>query len=401
MQKNQTKDQEDFYKACVSLAERITARQNDLLELLSEYETHETVHDEIERSTETLHGIKQEMQSISDPLSDLTIATFFPLNLPLYSLVLFGVAPSIFSNHVYIRPPEVMHDILAKLWDLLDINSLFPEISLKPTPRHIFLELYVAEADAIIFTGKYENALDIHKKAPHALLIYNGSGVNPFLLFENADVDLAVAKAVEMRCFNSGQDCAGPDAFFVPSSLVDQFVDKLRVALKEIKVGDTKDPSVHVGRTMKEAYITELQQWLKTEERYLVDGGEIDTENKFVYPSIVHKKADEHTDDEFHEFFAPYFYVLEYGSNEELEKVLHKRGFRERGMYISIFGDNPEIESQLDFVKLLRNVIVNDVEIGNDEYGGYGSRANFLLYANKKLVRPVLISRDLHVALKS
>lgn len=397
----QNSKNQHFYKACLTLAEQIAHKQDALLELLSVYETHETVHDEIQRSVETLHGVEKEMESLTHPLNGLTIATFFPLNLPLYSLVLFGIVPSLFASHVYIRPPEVMHDILTKLWDLLDINSLFPTLSLKPTPRHIFMDLYVAESDVIIFTGKYENALDIHNKCPHALLVYNGSGVNPFLLFGNADVNLAVKKAVEMRCFNSGQDCAGPDAFIVPSSLADTFIDKLKARLDTIKVGDTIDPHTDVGRTMKESYILELQKWIKKEEDNLVYGGDIDEQNRFVYPSIVHKNVNDHTGEEFHEFFAPYFYVLEYENNDDLEKIIHKRGFRERAMYVSVFGSNPKIEHQLGFVKLLRNVIVNDVEIGNSEYGGYGTRANFLLYDNKKLVQPILISRDIHAMLGS
>lgn len=68
-------------------------------------------------------------------------------------------------------------------------------------------------------------------------------------------------------------------------------------------------------------------------------------------------------------------------------------------MYLSIFGDNPELEAKLTFGKILKNKIVNDVECGNEEYGGWGAKANFILYGDTKLVQPVLISRDLHKVL--
>lgn len=389
-----------FFETCDQFATVIESNRSQLTELLSHYETHETVNDELERSIETLRGMPKELAPLDKPLHDLTIATFFPLNLPLYSLVLFAIAPSVFCKAVYVRPPEVMQTILDELWDLLNINNYFPQISLKNVPRHIFVDLYAAESDAIIFTGKYENALAIHKLCPRSLLLYNGSGINPFILFDNADVDLAARKAVEMRCFNSGQDCAGPDAFFVPSSLADQFTNKLKALLADVQVGDTHDPKTMVGPTMKQTYIKELQNWMKQSSAKVIFGGDIDTKHHYVYPTIVQNSVKQHNGASFHEFFAPFFYVLTYDNTAELEKVLLTPSFQERGMYISVFGSDPSVEKKLTFVRLLHDKIVNDVERGNTAYGGYGEKANFLLFNGKKQVQPVLISRDLHAMLR-
>lgn len=388
---------EAFTEACSDLAEHIERNREVLLPLLRQYETDEAAHDEIARSTEALRGIAAEMENITDPLQGLNIATIFPLNLPLYSLIIFGVIPSIFAKNVFIRPPEVMRPILGSLWKILEIHERFPVISLKPTPREAFVQLYASECDVIIFTGKYENALAIHKRCPYALLIYNGSGVNPFVLFENGDIGLAAKKAVEMRCFNSGQDCAGPDAFFVPSSMKDDFISRLESELKDIKVGSTEDPSVKVGPIMKVAYISELKRWLEKHRDNIVYGGQIDDGNHLVYPAIVSEHLDPAGSYEFHEFFAPYFYVLAYDDAEDLRQIFASEAFKERGMYVSVFGDNQEIESELtSTVQVLKNVIVNDVERGNEQYGGFGPCANFLLFGDKKAVHPVLISRDMH-----
>ncbi|CAN5179098.1 hypothetical protein BH09PAT3_BH09PAT3_2420 [soil metagenome] len=393
---------EHYFAQCDALADIIQSHEDELITLLCQYETYESAKDEVMRTLEALHGMRDEVGAVKEPLTGLTVSTFFPLNLPLYSLIIFGIAPSVFAKQVFIRPPEIMHGILTSLWDVLHISGLFPDISLQATPRHIFVQLYAQESDVIIFTGRYENALAIHEQCPYALLIYNGSGVNPLLLFDNADVDLAARKAVEMRCFNSGQDCAGPDAFFVPSQLADEFVDKLKTILQTIKVGDSSDPSVRVGRTMKQAYITELKQWLENEKEFMVFGGEIEERSHLVHPAIIRKKLSQLTENyAFHEFFAPYFYVIEYDNDAELEKVLLSKPFMDRGMYISVFGDNPKLEAKLTFVQLLKNVIVNDVEQGNQQYGGFGIHANFLLYGDKTVVHPILISRDIHEMLSS
>ncbi len=386
---------ESFTADCNHLASKILQRRYDLVGLLSQYETYETANDEIERSVEALRGMSKELSAIKHPLSNLTISTFFPLNLPLYSLVLFGIAPSVFARQVYIRPPEIMHKMLQEVFEFLEISKLFANISVHVVPRYIFMDLYASESDVIVFTGKYENALSIHKQCPQALLVYNGSGINPFLLFDDANIDLAVAKAVEMRCFNSGQDCAGPDAFFIPTTLADAFVGKLQRALEQVKVGDSTDPEVRVSRTMKETYIQQLQPVLERERQNLVYGGEIDLEKHLVHPTIVVKPIAEHAGN-FHEFFAPVFYVLEYNDIAELEKALFSQELIDRSMYISVFGNNEEIENKLTFARLLKDKIVNDVERGNYEYGGYGPNANFLLYGDQKVIQPVLISRDMH-----
>jgi len=358
----------NFLETCLAFAKVIERHQDELYQLLSAYETHETTTDEIERSIETLRGMKAELDPIEHPLQELTLATFFPLNLPLYSIILFAIAPSVFCRAVYVRPPEVMQTILDELWDLLDIKRFFPQIALKNVPRHIFVELYAAESDAIVFTGKYENTLAIHELCPQSLLLYNGSGINPFVLFKDADIDLAAQKAVEMRCFNSGQDCAGPDAFFVPTELADTFIAKVGTILDAVQVGDTHNPETVVGPTMKQTYIAELKDWLKHTRDGVVYGGEIDEKQHLVHPTIVRSTIHGLDTNNFHEFFAPFFYVITYDSDAELETVLLSPKFKERG---------------------------------NTAYGGYGDKANFLLYNGKKTVQPVLISRDLHAVLSS
>lgn len=388
-----------FLQSCRKLEVIMKAHEAEIIKLLVTYETHDAAQDEITRSIEALQGFKDEIYSLDNHIDDLNIATIFPLNLPLYSLIIFGVAPSVYSSNVFIRPPEIMTDMLNELFKILKIDELFSNISLKPSPRHIFIQLYASEADVIIFTGKYENALAIQKQCKQALLIYNGSGVNPFIIFENANIALAADKAVEMRCFNSGQDCAGPDAFFVPASKADEFTENLKSLLDKIEVGDTSIATVRVGKTMKPTYIHELKEWLKDEKQHIVYGGKIDDKNQLVYPTIIRRHIKNIGQPTFHEFFAPYFNVIEYDEVSDLDVVINAPAFRERGMYISIFGDNAEVQAKLDFVQLLQNTIVNDVERGNEQYGGYGLHANFLLFGDRKLVQPVLISRDMHAML--
>ncbi len=387
---------EKLIRERIAFADVIIERQDDIRRLLSSYETHETIEHELHSSIDALRGIRKELDVIPHPATDLTISAFFPLNLPLYSLVLYGIIPSVFCQKVYARPPEVMHGILEELSRILELDKRFP-VAITPLPRQIFVDLYARDSDVIVFTGKYENGLAVHAACPQALMIYEGSGVCPFVIFENADLKLATDKAIAMRCFNSGQDCVAPDAFFVPRAAADDFTALLIKKLRLLKIGDTTDPAVRIGRIIKTSYIAQLEQWLAEEQMSIAFGGEIDVKHNYIYPTVIQKPLAEH-DGSFHEFFAPVFYVLVYDDPAELDRIWQMQDFVEHGMYVSVFGSNPAVEHKLTFAKILKETIVNDIEDGNEEYGGYGSKANCLLYGNEKLVQPVLISRDIQRA---
>lgn len=389
---------ESFYKECRDFAELIEQKQQEIIELVTTYETHATIQHEIRSSIDALHNVEAEFSSIAKPLSDITISAFFPLNLPLYSLVLYALIPSAFCKAIYVRPPEVMGELLEQLSELLEVGTTyFKPVTVKSIPRHVFLELYAYESDVILFTGKYENALAIHEACPHALLIYEGSGVGPLLVCDNADLDLAVSRGVAMRTFNSGQDCVAHDAFFVPTHLAKEFNTKLIAELEKLQVGDTKDPKTDIGRIIKDSYIKQIVAWLERESEHLIYGGLVDVKEQIVHPTVIYKNVKDHHGD-FNEFFAPVFYVLAYDTEADLIEVLDSEFFTEHSMYASVFGSSPTLEAHMPKVKILRNTIVNDIEHGNEPYGGFGIKANFIALGQQISSKPVLISRDIHLA---
>ena len=51
-------------------------------------------------------------------------------------------------------------------------------------------------------------------------------------------------------------------------------------------------------------------------------------------------------------------------------------------MYASVFGTSDELNKNIPNTQVLINKIVNDIEIGNEPYGGYGAKANFVYHDN-------------------
>lgn len=384
----------DFIERINKLISIIERDQEKIIGLLIDYEPYAAAKDEIERSLITLKGLEKELSKVKSDKKVSAVSTFFPINLPLYSLVLFAVAPSYFTNTTYVRVSDHIGSVLIKLADILNLAELFPTIQLKLYERKRFASECVKRSDVILFCGRYENALAIQKENPDALFIYNGSGINPAIVTGYANLEVAVDKIVEMRTFNSGQDCAGTDCIFVEQSVYDEFLDMLRTRIAQLKIGQYGDRSIDIGPIVRADYVQHLVSFLDENRTHIIQEGTID--DNLVSPFIIKKDIREHPG-EFTELFAPVFYIVTYDKLSDVTDILDEQ--KDASMYISLFSEGDiepsEFKRLVKIAQVLRNQIVNDVEYGNLAYGGYGAKANFVAHGSKTTVRPVLISREI------
>lgn len=385
-------ENEEFYQRVDTLCQTIRENKQSIKNFLCVYEDAATAEDEIERSISTLQGLRDEMKEYSRPALGLKAAVFFPLNLPLYSLVLFAVAPYFFVKEVFIRCPEVMTEVLGMLSEVIGLSEAFPNIKLVHCSRTTFLYKYVKKmSDIVIFTGKYQNAVTIIEQCKDKLFIFNGSGINPVAIFSDANVALAAEKSYKMRTYNSGQDCAGPDVFFVHNSVREQYISKLTDKVEQAKCGPYgANSKVEIGPILKDGYINEVSRFLDKEAEHIIVEGNVS--NGIVTPHIVGKSVTEHQG-EFSEFFAPIFYLLFFDTEEEVTSLLKSN--KKRMMYISYFSERERF-SDIDFATKIKDQIIDDVEQGNHQYGGYGSESNFVYFDDAYHVRPILISREIN-----
>jgi succinate-semialdehyde dehydrogenase/glutarate-semialdehyde dehydrogenase len=63
-------------------------------------------------------------------------------------------------------------------------------------------------------------------------------GNAPFIVFDDADLDRAIAGAIDAKFRNSGQTCVCANRFYVQSGIYDAFVKRLAAAAAALKVGD-------------------------------------------------------------------------------------------------------------------------------------------------------------------
>jgi succinate-semialdehyde dehydrogenase / glutarate-semialdehyde dehydrogenase len=72
-------------------------------------------------------------------------------------------------------------------------------------------------------------------------------GNAPFIVFEDADLEQAVAGAILCKFRNSGQTCVCANRFLIQDSIYNQFITKLNQAVSTLRVGPGDDPEIQQG----------------------------------------------------------------------------------------------------------------------------------------------------------
>lgn len=85
-------------------------------------------------------------------------------------------------------------------------------------------------------------------------------GNAPFIVFDDADVDAAVAGAMAAKFRNTGQTCVCVNRFLVQDGVYDRFVQKLADAAQALKVGDGLQEGVEQGPLINEASLKKVQE---------------------------------------------------------------------------------------------------------------------------------------------
>ncbi len=99
-------------------------------------------------------------------------------------------------------------------------------------------------------------------------------GNAPFIVFNDADIDAAVAGAVLCKFRNAGQTCVCANRIYVQSEVYEAFAVKLRAAVEKLKIGHGELPGVEVGPLINVNALRKAESHI---EDALSHGGEVIT----------------------------------------------------------------------------------------------------------------------------
>jgi succinate-semialdehyde dehydrogenase / glutarate-semialdehyde dehydrogenase len=114
-------------------------------------------------------------------------------------------------------------------------------------------------------------------------------GNAPFIVFDDAEIDSAVAGAVANKFRNAGQTCVSANRFYVQAAVYEVFVEKLVAKVRDITVGNGFDPGVAQGPMIDAAAIAKVEDHiadaLARGARLLVGGHAINS--RFFEPTVL------------------------------------------------------------------------------------------------------------------
>jgi len=113
----------------------------------------------------------------------------------------------------------------------------------------------------VSLTGSTETGTQVMRDcAPQIKRVSLELGGNaPFIVFEDADLELAVNDLIAIKTLTSGQVCVTANRVFVQSSIHDRFVDRLLEKMRDLHVGDGLDRRCHAGPLIHHAACAEIQ----------------------------------------------------------------------------------------------------------------------------------------------
>ena len=85
-------------------------------------------------------------------------------------------------------------------------------------------------------------------------------GNAPFIVFDDADLDLAVAGAMASKFRNAGQTCVCANRIFVQDGIYDAFAERLKQAVLSLRVGTGLQEDVDLGPLIDHAAVDKVQE---------------------------------------------------------------------------------------------------------------------------------------------
>jgi len=150
-------------------------------------------------------------------------------------------------------------------------------------------------------------------------------GSDPYIVLDDADLDVAIETAVTARTQNSGQSCIAAKRIFVHTEVYDEFLNRFVNQMSSLTVGDPTDPNTDVGPQAREDLLTDLHEKVSAS----VDagatvqcGGEpLDRAGNF-YPPTVLTDLPAECPAQTEELFGPVATVVEVdGENEAVAQA--------------------------------------------------------------------------------
>ena len=145
-------------------------------------------------------------------------------------------------------------------------------------------------------------------------------GNAPFLVFEDADLDVAIEGAMQAKMRNIGEACTAANRFYVHSSVADEFSRRLGERMAALPIGRGVEDGVVVGPLIdsvaRDKVASLVDDAVRRGAEVVVGGSSLDGEGYF-YPPTVLTNVPEDAEMRHEEIFGPVAPIATFETEEE------------------------------------------------------------------------------------
>ncbi|TFB19530.1 aldehyde dehydrogenase [Filobacillus milosensis] len=213
-------------------------------------------------------------------------AQIIPWNYPMM-MAAWKIAPAIAAGCSVVIKPASLTPITAIILNEICHEAGVPEgvVNTIPGSGAVVGDYLVQHEDVnkVAFTGSTPTGKDIMEKASQTLkrLTLELGGKSPNIVFEDADMEAAVAGSLFGIFFNTGQSCEARSRMFVHDSIYDEFMEKFIEKTEKLVSGDPMDKGTHLGSIISKDQLEVIDGYVQSA---IQDGATIATGGKQIHP---------------------------------------------------------------------------------------------------------------------
>jgi len=190
-----------------------------------------------------------------------------PWNFPLLMLA-WKIAPALATGNTVVLKPAETTPVTALKFAELCMDAGLPEgvVNIITGAGQTGSEIVNHPGiDKIAFTGSTEVGKIIQKSLAGTdkkfTLELGGKGAN--IVFEDASVDQAVEGIINAIFFNQGHVCCAGSRLFVQEGIAEELVDKLKMRMESLIVGDPLDKNTDIGAINSKQQFEKILEYLE------------------------------------------------------------------------------------------------------------------------------------------
>jgi succinate-semialdehyde dehydrogenase / glutarate-semialdehyde dehydrogenase len=286
------------------------------------------------------------------------------------------IAPALAAGcPVIIKPASETPLTMLALMPLLEeagvppgVVQVLPSRKTGPLVDHL---LHDPRVRVVSFTGSTSVGRTLLKSAADQVLkpAMELGGNAPLIVFEDADLDVAVTGAMQAKMRNLGEACTAANRFYVHEKIHDAFVEKFAAAMAKLKMGDGLEPGVDVGPLVNASTRDKVAEFVDdavAKGAKCVLGGQRPNGPGFFYPPTVLTHVPETADCVRDEIFAGGVTDMRCGMNSLALKVQQGLGRDPHGGEIFCFRGRKGDPDQDPVARRGRHVAVSEAAGGGE-----------------------------------